>query len=177
MKRLLLALPLMVAAVACAPAPAPAEPTPAVVETPAPAPVAEHKPVNLMILYSLKAGVTPADFEAWVKSTDYPGMRGLGSVADFRTHRAEKLLMGDGKPTVHSSNAAANPMVGMTDTTDSERPMASAISHSTPLTAKPTPSVMPAVRSTSGRACCGLRATKNSRPCCSPRAPNVTIAR
>ena len=100
MKRLLLALPLMVAAVACAPAPAPAEPTPAVVETPAPAPVAEHKPVNLMILYSLKAGVTPADFEAWVKSTDYPGMRGLGSVADFRTHRAEKLLMGDGKPTV-----------------------------------------------------------------------------
>jgi len=100
MKRLLLALPLMVAAVACAPTPAPAEPTPAVVETPAPAPVAEHKPVNLMILYSLKAGVTPADFEAWVKATDYPGMRGLASDADIRTHRAEKLLMGDGKPTV-----------------------------------------------------------------------------
>lgn len=100
MKRLLLALPLMLSAVACAPAPAPVEPAPAVVEAPAPAPVAEHKPVNLVLLYSLKAGVTPADFEAWVKSTDYPAMRGLAHVADFRTHRAEKLLMGDGKPTV-----------------------------------------------------------------------------
>ena len=98
MKRLLLALPLMIAAVACAPAPAPAEPTPAVVETPAP--VAVHKPVNLVILYSLKAGVTPADFEAWVKSTDHPTMRGLARVADFQTMRAEKLLMGDGKPSV-----------------------------------------------------------------------------
>lgn len=100
MKRLLLALPLMVAAVACAPTPAP-EPTPApAVETPAPAPVAEHKKINLILLYTLKAGVTPADFEAWVKSTDYPTMRGLARVADFRTHRAEKLLVGDGKPTV-----------------------------------------------------------------------------
>lgn len=101
MKRLLLALPLLALAVACAPAPAPepAAPTPAA-ETPAPAPVAEHKPVNLILLYTLKAGVTPADFEAWVKSTDYPTMRGLARVADFRTHRAEKLLVGDGKPTV-----------------------------------------------------------------------------
>lgn len=99
MKRLLLALPLMIAAVACAPAPAPT-PTPAVVETPAPAPVAEHKKINLILLYTLKAGVTPADFEAWVKSTDYPTMRGLARVADFRTHRAEKLLVGDGKPAV-----------------------------------------------------------------------------
>ena len=98
MKRLLLALPLMISAVACAPAPAPAEPTPAVVETPSP--VAVHKPVNLIILYSLKAGVTPADFEAWVKSTDHPTMRGLARVADFQTMRAEKLLMGDGKPSV-----------------------------------------------------------------------------
>ncbi len=100
MKRLLLALPLMISAVACAPAPAPAEPVPAVVETPAPAPMAVHNPVNLVILYSLKAGVTPADFEAWVKSTDHPTMRGLARVADFQTMRAEKMLMGDGKPSV-----------------------------------------------------------------------------
>ena len=46
MKRLLLALPLMISAVACAPAPAPApaEPTPAVVETPAPAGPAVTEP-------------------------------------------------------------------------------------------------------------------------------------
>ncbi len=59
-----------------------------------------HHPVNLVLLYTLKDGVTPADFEAWVRSTDYPSMRGLKRVADFRTHRAERLLMGDGKPTV-----------------------------------------------------------------------------
>lgn len=99
MKRLFLALPMMISAVGCTPAPV-ATPAPAVVEAPAPAPVAVHKPVNLIILYSLKAGVTPADFEAWVKSTDHPTMRGLARVADFRTMRAEKLLMGDGKPTV-----------------------------------------------------------------------------
>ena len=51
-------------------------------------------------MYNLKPGVTPADFEAWVKSTDQPAMRGLARVADFQTLRAEKLLMGDGKPSV-----------------------------------------------------------------------------
>lgn len=102
MKRLLLALPLMMmTAVACAPAPAPTpEPAPAAVEAPAPAPVAARKPVNLIIMYNLMPGVTPADFEAWVKSTDQPAMRGLARVADFQTLRAEKLLMGDGKPSV-----------------------------------------------------------------------------
>jgi len=99
MKRLLLALPLMIAA--CAPAPAPTpEPAPAAVEAPAAAPVAARKPVNLIIMYNLKAGVTPADFETWVKTSDQPAMRGLARVADFQTLRAEKLLMGDGKPSV-----------------------------------------------------------------------------
>jgi len=101
MKSLLLALPLMISAVACAPAPAPTpEPAPAAVEAPAPAPVAERKPVNLIIMYNLKAGVTPADFEAWVKTSDQPVMRGLARVADFQTLRAERLLMGDGQPSV-----------------------------------------------------------------------------
>jgi hypothetical protein len=70
------------------------------VEAPAPAPVAARKPVNLIIMYNLKAGVTPADFETWVKTSDQPAMRGLARVADFQTLRAEKLLMGDGKPSV-----------------------------------------------------------------------------
>ncbi|MCF8507319.1 MAG: REDY-like protein HapK [Hyphomonadaceae bacterium] len=51
-------------------------------------------------MYNLKAGVTPADFETWVKTSDQPAMRGLARVADFQTLRAEKLLMGDGKPSV-----------------------------------------------------------------------------
>jgi hypothetical protein len=57
-------------------------------------------PVNLILIYSLKDGVKPADFEAWVRTTDYPGMRGLKRVADFRTHRVERPLMGNDKPTV-----------------------------------------------------------------------------
>ncbi|HOZ28990.1 MAG TPA: hypothetical protein PK080_16600 [Hyphomonadaceae bacterium] len=57
-------------------------------------------PVNLILLYKLKDGVKPADFEAWVRSTDYPGMRSLKRVADFRTHRVERPLMGADKPTV-----------------------------------------------------------------------------
>ena len=38
------------------------------------APVAEHKPVNLVLLYTLKAGVTPADFEAWALAFEEHGM-------------------------------------------------------------------------------------------------------
>lgn len=57
-------------------------------------------PVNLILIYKLKDGVTPADFEAWVRSTDYPSMRGLKRVADFRTHRVERPLMGNDKPSV-----------------------------------------------------------------------------
>lgn len=57
-------------------------------------------PTNLILIYSLKEGVTPADFEAWVKSTDYPSMRGLKRVSDFRTHRVESSLMGGPKPTI-----------------------------------------------------------------------------
>jgi hypothetical protein len=55
---------------------------------------------NLFLLYTLKDGVTPADFEDWVRTTDYPSMRGLVRVADFRTFRAERLLMGEGSPSV-----------------------------------------------------------------------------
>ena len=65
--------------------------------------------VNLMIIYSLKDGVTPADFEAWVKETDYPAMRGLSRVADFRTYRTERLLMGEGAPSVQYIEAFAIP--------------------------------------------------------------------
>ncbi|MCA8899292.1 MAG: REDY-like protein HapK [Hyphomonas sp.] len=57
-------------------------------------------PVNLIILYTLKDGVSPADFEEWVATRDHPTMRGLTRVKDFQTYRAEGLLMGDGTPSV-----------------------------------------------------------------------------
>lgn len=55
---------------------------------------------QLILLYSLKDGVTRDDFEAWVKSVDYPAMRGLSRVESFATYRTEKLLMGEGSPSV-----------------------------------------------------------------------------
>ncbi|MEM6475608.1 MAG: REDY-like protein HapK [Pseudomonadota bacterium] len=62
--------------------------------------MADNTQPNLFLLYTLKDGVTPADFEKWVKETDQPKMRGLARVADFRTFRAERLLMGEGEPGV-----------------------------------------------------------------------------
>ena len=38
---------------------------------------AERTSTNLILVYSLKDGVTPADFENWVRTTDYPSMRGI----------------------------------------------------------------------------------------------------
>ncbi len=61
---------------------------------------AAHASTNLVLIYSLKAGVTPADFETWIRTTDYPSMRGLKRVADFRTHRVERSLMGPEKPAI-----------------------------------------------------------------------------
>ena len=66
-------------------------------------------PVNLILIYKLKDGVTTADFEKWVLSTDYPSMRGLKRVADFRTHRVERPLMGGGKPSVQYIETFAIP--------------------------------------------------------------------
>ena len=36
---------------------------------------------TIILKYKLKPGVTRADFEHWVKTTDQPVMRGLTSVA------------------------------------------------------------------------------------------------
>ncbi len=54
---------------------------------------------KIIILYRLKPNVSPETFEAWTRGTDYPTMRGLSRVSSFVTHRAERLLMGDSKPS------------------------------------------------------------------------------
>jgi hypothetical protein len=53
----------------------------------------------LLLRYNLKDGVSPADFEKWVKETDQPTMRSLKSVKAFDTWRATGLLMGEGAPS------------------------------------------------------------------------------
>ncbi|MFZ4606829.1 MAG: hypothetical protein ACOYM5_11275 [Caulobacter sp.] len=55
---------------------------------------------NVMITYKLKAGVSREDFETWVRGYDYPNMRGLKRVASFTNHRVERLLIGEGAPSV-----------------------------------------------------------------------------
>ncbi|MFN3911879.1 hypothetical protein [Hyphomonas sp.] len=64
---------------------------------------------NLFILYTLKDGVTPEQFEDWVRTTDQPAMRSLARVQSFRTYRAERLLMGEGAPGIAYIEAFAIP--------------------------------------------------------------------
>jgi hypothetical protein len=64
---------------------------------------------NLLILHTLKEGVTLKAFETWVRTTDQPAMRSLARVQDFRTCRAERLLMGEGKPGIACIEAFAIP--------------------------------------------------------------------
>ncbi|MFC4292871.1 hypothetical protein ACFOWX_10645 [Sphingorhabdus arenilitoris] len=52
----------------------------------------------LMLRYNLKDGVTPEQFEQWVRETDQPAMRGLKRVESFETFRVTGLLMGEGAP-------------------------------------------------------------------------------
>ena len=54
---------------------------------------------NVMITYKLKPGVTREAFEAWVRTYDYPNIRGIRRVAAFTNHRVERLLIGEGPPS------------------------------------------------------------------------------
>ncbi len=54
---------------------------------------------HLILTYRLKDGVSPADFENWVKTVDQPAMRGLSRVTRFDTYRVSGLLMGEGPPS------------------------------------------------------------------------------
>jgi hypothetical protein len=56
--------------------------------------------MHIIILYKLKEGIARADFHDWVRRVDYPAMRALTSVDRFKTFAAQKLLMGEGAPSV-----------------------------------------------------------------------------
>ena len=54
--------------------------------------------MRIIVLFNLQAGADPAAYEKWARSTDIPGVRALGSVADFQVYRLTGLLGSDGKP-------------------------------------------------------------------------------
>jgi hypothetical protein len=53
----------------------------------------------LLIRYNLKDGVSPEEFESWVRDSDQPTMRALKRVMHFDSYRAVGLLMGEGAPS------------------------------------------------------------------------------
>ncbi len=51
---------------------------------------------KIIITYSLKAGVTDAEYQQWVRATDYPTMRGVSRVASYVNHHVSRRMMGEG---------------------------------------------------------------------------------
>ena len=48
----------------------------------------------IIVLFNLKAGVSPESYEAWAKSTDLPIVRGLKSIGGFDVYKSKGLLRG-----------------------------------------------------------------------------------
>jgi len=54
--------------------------------------------MRIICLFNLKAGVDAAEYEAWARGTDIPGVNALGSVVSFTVHRSTGLFGSDAKP-------------------------------------------------------------------------------
>lgn len=54
--------------------------------------------MRIIVLFNLKAGADPAEYERWARETDIPGVRGLPSCADFQVYRATGLFGSDERP-------------------------------------------------------------------------------
>ena len=54
--------------------------------------------MRIICLFNLKPDASAADYEAWARSTDIPGVNALGSVQGFTVHRATGLFGSDAKP-------------------------------------------------------------------------------
>ena len=50
---------------------------------------------QLILTYHLKPGVSHETYQDWVRTVDYPTMRGLTRVASYANYRVEKQAMGD----------------------------------------------------------------------------------
>jgi len=54
--------------------------------------------MRIIVLFNLKEGVDTAEYERWARETDIPGVRALGSCADFQVYRATGLFGSDSPP-------------------------------------------------------------------------------
>lgn len=52
--------------------------------------------MRIIVLFNLKPEIAVADYEAWARGTDIPGVRSLKSVSDFQVYRTTGLLGGSG---------------------------------------------------------------------------------
>jgi hypothetical protein len=56
---------------------------------------------TLVVLFNLRAGVDPAVYEKWARTTDLPVVKSLGSVSRFDVYRSSGLF-GSGNPAPYS---------------------------------------------------------------------------
>lgn len=54
--------------------------------------------MRVFVVFNLKPGVDPAEYEAWAKSSDIPTVRSLGSISRFEVLRSTGLLGSDDRP-------------------------------------------------------------------------------
>ena len=54
--------------------------------------------MRIIVLFNLKPGVTPADYEQWARGSDLPTVRALPSIAGFDVYRSTGLLGGGDPP-------------------------------------------------------------------------------
>lgn len=54
--------------------------------------------MRIIVLFNLKPDADPAAYEHWARTTDIPGVRALGSCADFQVYRTTGLLGGGAAP-------------------------------------------------------------------------------
>lgn len=54
--------------------------------------------MRIVVLFNLKEGVDPADYEAWARGTDIPGVNALTSVHGFTVHKATGMFGSDATP-------------------------------------------------------------------------------
>ncbi|WP_226660880.1 REDY-like protein HapK [Microbulbifer aggregans] len=47
---------------------------------------------TIVVLFNLKPGVSPSDYEQWARTTDLPTVQKLGSIDDFSVLRTTGLL-------------------------------------------------------------------------------------
>jgi hypothetical protein len=54
--------------------------------------------MRIVVLFNLKEGVDSAEYEAWARGTDIPGVNALTSVHGFTVHKSIGLFGSDGTP-------------------------------------------------------------------------------